>query len=150
APGLPVIALVKDKATLSLEPGGQFELSGTPFRTAREAHAENLRHLDEAKAAAKKLGLELVALGYRPFAKRDEMPWMPKTRYRVMRESLPERGRLALNMMLMTATGQVSLDWASEADCVEKVCLVARLAPLMVALYANSPLSEGKPTGYLS
>ncbi len=150
APQLPIIALVRGRATVSLEPGGQLELSGTPFGTAREAHAENLAHLREVKGAASGLGLHVVTLGYRPFVKRDQMPWMPKTRYRVMRESLPERGALALNMMLMTATGQVSLDWADEADCVQKVTLTARLAPLMVALYANSPLSEGAPTGYLS
>jgi glutamate--cysteine ligase len=75
---------------------------------------------------------------------------MPKTRYLVMRRTLPERGRLALNMMLMTATGQVSLDWADESDCVRKTVVVARLSPLMNAMYANSPLVEGKPSGYLS
>jgi glutamate--cysteine ligase len=78
------------------------------------------------------------------------MPWMPKTRYKVMRRTLPERGRLALNMMLMTSTGQASYDWADEEDCVRKMVLVARLAPLMVALYANSPIAEGKPSGYMS
>ncbi len=79
-----------------------------------------------------------------------EMPWMPKTRYRVMRESLPKRGKYALDMMLMTATGQVSLDWFSEEDCARKVTASARLSPLMVALYANSPLREGRPTGLMS
>ncbi|MGQ0508132.1 MAG: glutamate--cysteine ligase [Myxococcaceae bacterium] len=149
-PNGPAIALTRKRLTVSLEPGGQFELSGTPFRTAREAHDENVRHVAEVKEVAGPLGLSLVALGYRPFVRLDDMPWMPKTRYRVMRQSLPERGALALNMMLMTATGQVSLDWSSEADCVEKVTLAARLSPLMVALYANSPLKEGKPSGYMS
>jgi glutamate--cysteine ligase len=78
------------------------------------------------------------------------MPWMPKTRYRVMRETLPRHGSLATNMMLMTATGQVSLDWADEADCVKKAVVAARLAPLLVALYANSPIAEGRPTGFQS
>jgi glutamate--cysteine ligase len=149
-PTSPIIALQKGMLTISLEPGGQLELSGSPWRTAREAHAENLAHLSEVKAAAQSLGLRLVALGYRPFATPPDMSWMPKTRYIAMRQSLPERGRLAHNMMLMTSTGQVSLDWADEADCVRKTVLVARLAPLMVALYANSPLVEGKPSGYLS
>jgi glutamate--cysteine ligase len=149
-PDAPVIALQRGLETVSLEPGGQLELSGSPFHTAREAHAENLRHLSEAKAAAEALGLRLVALGYRPFGTTAEMPWMPKTRYSVMRRTLPERGNLALNMMLMTSTGQVSLDWSDEADCVRKTVLVARLAPVMVALFANSPLLEGKPSGYLS
>ncbi|MGZ3459791.1 MAG: glutamate--cysteine ligase [Archangium sp.] len=149
-PSSPIIALQKGILTISLEPGGQLELSGSPWRTAREAHAENLAHLAEVKAAAAPLGLRLVALGYRPFQTPAEMSWMPKTRYLAMRQSLPERGRLAHNMMLMTSTGQVSLDWEDEADCVRKTVLVARLAPLMVALYANSPLVEGKPSGYLS
>jgi glutamate--cysteine ligase len=149
-PDSPVIALQRGMETVSLEPGGQLELSGSPFFTAREAHAENLRHLSEAKAAAQALGLRLVALGYRPIVAPADMPWMPKTRYKVMRRTLPERGRLALNMMLMTSTGQVSLDWESEADCVRKTVLVARLAPLMVALFANSPLVEGKPSGWMS
>ncbi|AKJ06686.1 glutamate--cysteine ligase [Archangium gephyra] len=149
-PSSPAIALQKGMLTISLEPGGQLELSGSPLRTAREAHAENLAHLAEVKNAAGALGLRLVALGYRPFATPADMPWMPKTRYLAMRQSLPERGRLALNMMLMTSTGQVSLDWSSEADCVRKTVLTARLAPLMVALYANSPIVDGKPSGYLS
>jgi glutamate--cysteine ligase len=149
-PESPVIALQRGMATISLEPGGQFELSGSPFRTAREAHEENLGHLKEVKAAADALGLRVVFLGYRPTVTPAEMPWMPKTRYLVMRRTLPERGRLALNMMLMTATGQVSLDWADEADCIRKTVVVARLAPLMNAMYANSPLVEGKPSGYQS
>lgn len=150
APGLPVIAMTKGRATLSLEPGGQFELSGSPFATAREAHAENEAHLAALKANAAALGFRVVALGYRPFDKIADMPWMPKTRYRVMRESLGARGTHAHAMMLMTATGQVSLDWRDEADCARKVVASARLAPVLVALYANSPLVEGKPSGCLS
>jgi glutamate--cysteine ligase len=149
-PESPVIALQRGIETVSLEPGGQFELSGSPFFTAREAHQENLRHLAEAKAAGSPLGLQLVALGYRPFSTPADMPWMPKTRYKVMRRTLPQRGKLALNMMLMTSTGQASYDWSDEADAVRKTVLVARLAPLMVALYANSPLVEGKPSGYMT
>ncbi|WP_224366914.1 glutamate--cysteine ligase [Hyalangium versicolor] len=149
-PDSPVIALQRGIETISLEPGGQFELSGSPFVTAREAHAENLRHLSEVKAAGDVLGIQLVAMGYRPFGTPSDTPWMPKTRYKVMRRTLPERGRLALNMMQMTSTGQASYDWADEEDCVRKTVLVARLAPLMVGLYANSPLVEGKPSGYMS
>ncbi|MHB8876554.1 MAG: glutamate--cysteine ligase [Myxococcaceae bacterium] len=149
-PGLPVIALTRGQATISLEPGGQLELSGAPARTAREVHQENLRHLDEAKKVASGLGVSLVALGYRPFGAVAAMPWMPKTRYRLMRETLGARGPLALDMMLMTATGQVSLDWADEADCARKMTLAARITPLLVALYANSPLADGRPTGFES
>lgn len=150
APELPVIAMTKGRAALSLEPGGQFELSGSPFGSAREAQRENLEHLAELKANAAALGLRVVTLGYRPFESIGSMPWMPKTRYRVMRQTLGSRGTLAHAMMLMTATGQVSLDWKDEADCARKVIASARLAPVLVALYANSPLVEGKPSGYLS
>ena len=150
APGLPVIAMTRGRAALSLEPGGQFELSGAPWVSAREAHLENLEHLSALKTNAAGLGLRAVALGYRPFDAIAPMPWMPKSRYQVMRESLGVRGRLAHAMMLMTATGQVSLDWADEADCVRKVTASARLAPVLVALYANSPLVEGAPCGFQS
>lgn len=150
SPTLPVIALIRKIETISLEPGGQLELSGSPWGTAREAHEENLRHVAELSGACQRLGLRVVALGYRPFDAIAKMPWMPKSRYRVMRETLGARGSMALDMMLMTATGQVSLDWTSEEDCAEKVHVTARLTPLLVALYANSPLKEGKKTGLLS
>lgn len=146
----PIIALTRGIETISLEPGGQFELSGSPHKTARLAHEENERHLTEVRDAGRPLGLYPLALGYRPFDHIPEMPWMPKTRYRMMREVLPTRGGMALDMMLMTATGQVSLDWSSEADCARKVTLTARVTPLLVALYANSPLVQGKPSGFQS
>ncbi len=150
APDRPVIAMQRGAETLSLEPGGQFELSGSPFQTAREAHDENVRHVAELKKVADGLGLRAVGLGYRPFFELGEMPWMPKSRYKIMRESLGSRGSHALDMMLMTATGQVSLDWRDEADCVRKVTASAKISPLLVALFANSPLAQGKKTGYLS
>ncbi len=150
APGLPVIAATRGQATVSLEPGGQLELSGAPHRTARAAHAENLEHLGELAAIANELGLYVVALGYRPEGRLVEMPWMPKTRYRLMRKTLLARGQLAHHMMLMTATGQVSLDWKSEKDCARKVTAAARVAPAVVALFANSPVVEGRETGLAS
>ena len=150
APDKPTIALTRPQLTLSLEPGGQFELSGSPLRTAQEVHRENTAHLKELRAAADTLGLFPVALGYRPFDRLSDVQWMPKTRYQMMRAALPPRGGLALNMMLMTATGQISLDWETEEDCARKMTATARLSPLLVALFANSPLSEGKPTGMMS
>ncbi|MBL8957896.1 MAG: glutamate--cysteine ligase, partial [Myxococcaceae bacterium] len=150
AEGLPVIAMTRGNATLSLEPGGQFELSGSAVKTARAAQDENLKHAAELKAVLQPLGLRAVTLGYRPFERIADMPWMPKTRYRVMRETLGARGTLAHDMMLMTATGQVSLDWADEAECAEMMSLSARVSPLLVALYANSPLKVGRETGFLS
>ncbi|MCC6335477.1 MAG: glutamate--cysteine ligase [Myxococcales bacterium] len=149
-PGAPPIAMTRGLETITLEPGGQVELSGSPFATAREAHAESVRHASELSQVVAPLGLATAALGYRPFGAPDGMPWMPKTRYRTMRETLGRRGRLAHHMMLMTATGQVSLDFRDEADCARKVTAAVRVAPLLVALYANSPLAHGEPTGYQS
>lgn len=149
-PGLPVIAMTRGAETVSLEPGGQVELSGRPWHTAREAHAENQEHLRLLTSIARGLGLRVVTLGYRPFTELSDMPWMPKTRYRTMRQTLCTRGPLATDMMLMTATGQVSLDWRDEADCVRKTVLSARISPLLVALYANSPVRAGRPTGFVS
>jgi len=146
----PVIALTRGTSTISLEPGGQVELSGNPARTARIVHAENKQHLSQLKDSCAELGLRPVALGYRPFGTTAQMPWMPKTRYAAMRKTLGARGRLALDMMLMTATGQVSLDWSNEADCVRKVVTAARLTPVIVALFANSPLVQGRPSGWMS
>jgi len=149
-PSAPVIALLRQSASISLEPGGQLEFSGAAWRSAREAHAENAAHVAEVEAVCKALGLRMVALGYRPFDSVPDMPWMPKTRHLTMRKTLETQGRLALDMMLMTATGQVSLDWADEADCARKATLTARISPLLVALFANSPLVAGKPSGLLS
>lgn len=149
-PEAPVIAMTRGKAQLSIEPGGQFELSGSPMKTAREAHAENLQHWAELSTIAAEKGLQVVTLGYRPFERLADMKWMPKRRYVAMRQSLGARGKLAHAMMLMTATGQVSLDWSDEADCARKVSLAARISPLLVALYANSPLVEGQPSGFMS
>lgn len=150
APEAPPIALTRGSHTLSLEPGGQFELSGSPARTARAVHAENVAHARMLNEAARELGLQPVTLGYRPWGTTADIPWTPKKRYQVMRQTLPIRGKLALDMMLMTCTGQVSLDWASEADCARKLTATARLTPLLVALFANSPLVQGKPCGWMS
>jgi glutamate--cysteine ligase len=149
-PDGPVIALERGRAIVSLEPGGQLELSGTPFVTAREAHAENLRHVQEVSEIARDLGLWITGLGYRPYGTPDSMPWMPKERYRVMHQVLPTRGGHALDMMLMTATAQVSLDFSSEADCARKMTVASRMSPLLVALYANSPLVNGGESGFQS
>jgi glutamate--cysteine ligase len=150
APDGPTIALTQKGLTVSLEPGGQVELSGSPYRTAREAHAESLSNASDVRAAAASLGLVPVCFGYRPWGTAADMPWMPKARYAAMRETLGARGRLARDMMQMTCTTQASFDWADEADCARKVTLAARLAPVLVALYANSPLVEGRPVGWQS
>jgi glutamate--cysteine ligase len=148
--GLPIIAMQKKIETVSLEPGGQFEESGSPFATAREAHAENMEHLRLLKGHASALGLSVSTLGYRPFGALNEMPWMHKLRYGTMKKTLGARGTMALDMMLMTATGQVSLDWRDESDCIEKIAVAVRMAPILVALYANSPVKNSQVTGYQS
>ncbi|MFN0062004.1 MAG: glutamate--cysteine ligase [Myxococcaceae bacterium] len=150
APDRPVIALRSGDRTVTLEPGGQFEHAGSPFRTAREADAENRQHLGRLKHAAAKLGLRVVMLGYRPAGRTSDVGWMPKSRYQAMRETLGTRGPLALHMMLMTATSQVSLDFSSEADCARKMTVASRTAPLLVALFANSTIVEGQPSAYKS
>jgi glutamate--cysteine ligase len=147
---LPIIAMARGTETLSLEPGGQFELSGKPYPTVAEAQNENRRHALELKTAAKALGLRAVTLGYRPYGTLAQMPWMPKSRYRVMRETLGARGSMAHHMMLMTATGQTSLDWKDEADCARKMTVSARVSPVLVALFANSPIVNGQDSGFLS
>lgn len=150
APGLAPIAMQRGPETVSLEPGGQLELSGTPQTSAREAHAENVAHMADLEPLLRALGLRAVGLGYRPFLSLEEMPWMPKRRYQTMRRTLGARGRLAHDMMLMTAGAQASFDWRDEADAARKVAATVRLTPVLVALFANSPIARGRPTGYLS
>jgi glutamate--cysteine ligase len=150
SPELPIIALQRGQVTVSLEPGGQFELSGGPHGTARAAHRENVEHFSRLLEHTADLGVSVLTLGYRPFDGLAQMPWMPKSRYGAMRRTLGVRGSHALNMMLMTATGQVSFDWHDEADCARKVTAAARMVPVTVALFANSPIVDGAESGFLS
>ncbi len=145
-----VIALAKGQCAISLEPGGQLELSGAPVATLHETCAEVHRHLYEAKAVGEALGFGLIGLGFHPTARREQIPWMPKGRYRIMRDYMPKKGKLGLDMMLRTCTVQVNLDFASEADMVEKFRVSLALQPLAAALFANSPFTEGRPNGFLS
>ena len=137
-------------ANISLEPGGQFELSGAPFANLHSIAAETQSHLDEAKAVGEALGLRFLSLGHDPLWARADVPVMPKGRYDIMRSYMPKVGGLGLDMMLRTCTVQANLDFASEADMVEKFRLSLALQPLATALWANSPFVEGKPTGWLS
>src|SRR5262249_15125076 len=137
------IALSRGRASISLEPGGQFELSGAPLETLHETAAEIGGHLDEARAVASEPGLRLLGLGFNPKWRREDIPWMPKGRYQIMRDYMPKRGRLGHDMMLRTCTVQVNLDFASEADMVTKFRVGLALQPLATALFASSPLVEG-------
>ena len=144
------IALTKGDCNVTLEPGGQFELSGAQLETLHQTCDEVHMHLREVKEVASELGVGLLGMGFHPTARREDVHWMPKGRYRIMRTYMPKKGTLGLDMMLRTCTVQVNLDVASEADMVRKFRVGLALQPIAVAIFANSPFVEGKPTGYLS
>ncbi len=143
----PIMALLRDGASITLEPGSQFELSGAPLVHAHQVCAEFSAHLAELAPISKELGLTWLGLGFHPFAKRADYVFVPKLRYGVMREYLPTRGALALDMMLRTSTVQANYDYVDEVDAVRKFMLCTRLSPLTTAMFANSPWYEGKPWG---
>jgi glutamate--cysteine ligase len=145
-----VIALERGKANVSLEPGGQFELSGAPLETIHDICEETGTHLQEVKTVADELGLGFLGLGFTPLWRRDEIPVMPKGRYKIMREYMPKVGKLGLDMMFRTCTVQANLDFGSEADMVAKFRTSLALQPIVTALFANSPFVEGRPSGFLS
>ncbi|WP_440978359.1 glutamate--cysteine ligase [Sphingomonas pseudosanguinis] len=145
-----VIALTGADGSISLEPAGQFELSGAPLDNLHQTCAETGRHLSQVKAAGDTLGLGFLGLGMWPDKTRAELPIMPKGRYAIMLRHMPRVGSLGLDMMLRTSTIQVNLDYASEADMVKKFRVGLALQPLATALFANSPFTEGKPNGMLS
>jgi glutamate--cysteine ligase len=141
------IALLSDQASVTLEPGGQLELSGAPSRSFAAIEREIEEHLDVVRKSSNSVAW--LGAGYRPFGERDQVEWMPKGRYAAMKSSLGPRGPLALDMMLMTATVQANLDWSDERDLAEKVRAATAVSPVVTALFANSPLRSGKPSGYL-
>jgi len=145
-----VIALAGADGSVSLEPAGQFELSGAPLENLHQTCAETGRHLQQVKAAGEALGIGFLGLGMWPDKRREELPIMPKGRYDIMRRHMPRVGSMGLDMMLRTCTIQVNLDYRSEADMVRKFRVGLALQPLATALFANSPFTEGKPNGMLS
>ena len=145
-----VIALSGEDGTISLEPAGQFELSGAPLETLHQTCAEAARHLGQCKMIGDRLGLGFLGLGMWPDKTRDDLPVMPKGRYAIMLNYMPKVGTMGLDMMLRTCTIQVNLDYASEADMVKKFRVGLALQPVATALFANSPFTEGKPNGYKS
>ena len=144
------IALTKGMASVTLEPAGQLELSGAPVETIHDTCKEVGSHLREVREVADELQLGFLGMGFQPKWRRDEMPWMPKGRYRIMRDYMPKVGSLGLDMMTRTCTVQVNLDYASEADMVKKFRVSLALQPIATALFADSPFTEGRPNGYLS
>ena len=145
-----LIALTRDGGSITLEPAGQFELSGAMLENIHQTCCETTGHLKEVKTVAEELGLGFLGMGFQPKWRRDEMPWMPKGRYKIMRDYMPKRGNLGLDMMTRTCTVQVNLDFSSEADMVKKFRVSLALQPIATALFADSPFTEGKPNGYLS
>lgn len=145
-----VIALKGADGAVSLEPAGQLELSGAPLETLHETCNETGRHLAQVKEVGEKCGVGYLGLGMWPDKTREELPVMPKGRYKIMMNHMPKVGDLGLDMMLRTCTIQVNLDYSSEADMVKKFRVGLALQPLATALFANSPFTEGKPNGYLS
>jgi glutamate--cysteine ligase len=144
------IALTKDGCSVTLEPGGQFELSGAPLETLHETCDEVNTHLSQVKEIAEPLDIGLVGLGFLPKWRREDITWMPKGRYKIMRAYMPTKGNLGLDMMLRTCTVQVNLDFESEADMVAKFRTGLALQPIATGLFANSPFTEGKPNGFMS
>ena len=148
--GETLIGLERNGANVSLEPGGQFELSGAPLNDLHEICDEPGGHLSEVKTVADELGLGFLGLGFTPDWTRAQVPVMPKGRYKIMRAYMPKVGNLGLDMMFRTCTVQVNLDFGSEADMVKKFRTSLALQPIATALFANSPFTEGKPNGFLS
>ncbi len=145
--GAPVIALLRAGASVTLEPGGQLELSGAMATSVHEVCAELRDHMREVGPVSRELGVTWLGVGFHPFAKREDFQWVPKQRYGAMREYLPTRGSRAIDMMLRTCTVQVNLDYADEADAMRKMRVALALAPATTALFANSPWAEGRAHG---
>jgi glutamate--cysteine ligase len=137
-------------AAISLEPGGQFELSGAPKADIHALAAELSTHLEVCHAAAAPLGIGFLALGMSPKWTQSQTPRMPKSRYRIMTAYMPKVGKRGLDMMYRTATAQANLDYSSEADMVAKLRVGLALQPAMTALFANSPFTDGRLNGCLS
>ena len=145
-----VIALTMEGCSITLEPGGQFELSGAPLRSIHETCAEVERHLQQVKQVGSELKVGLLGMGMNPKWPRADTPWMPKGRYKIMRKQMERKGKLGIDMMTRTCTVQANLDFASEADMVKKLRVSLALQPIATALFANSPFTDGKPNGFMS
>lgn len=144
------IALKKGDCSITLEPGGQLELSGGLLDNLHQTCNEVNSHLAQVRKVAEPLGIGFIGLGFHPTASREDIEWMPKGRYEIMKRYMPKVGSLGLDMMKRTCTVQVNLDFSDEADMVAKFRVSLALQPIATALFANSPFKEGQPSGYLS
>jgi glutamate--cysteine ligase len=148
--GGPIIALARGDASVTLEPGGQLELSGAKSESVHEVFAEQRAHLREIGDVSRAMGVRWLGVGFHPFARREAFGWVPKQRYAIMKSYLPTRGAHAVDMMLRTCTVQANFDYASESDAMRKMRVSLSLAPVTLAMFANSPWKEGRPHGGLS
>ena len=139
-----------DGGSITLEPGGQLELSGAPLESLHETCAETGAHLRQMRAITQQLELCMLGVGFQPLWQRRDISWMPKGRYKIMREYMPKRGQLGLDMMLRSCTVQVNLDYEDERDMVRKFRTSLALQPIATALFANSPFKDGQPSGLKS
>jgi glutamate--cysteine ligase len=144
------LADVTGGGAISLEPGGQFELSGAPLDNVHQTCNELMAHLAQVREVAKPLGIGFLGIGMTPTWSRVDMPVMPKGRYKIMTQYMPKVGTLGLDMMYRTCTVQTNHDFSSEADMVKKFRVGLALQPVATALFANSPFTEGKPNGFVS
>ncbi len=146
----PIALKRKDNSSITLEPGGQFELSGAPLATIHETCGEIAQHLEEVKSIATNLDVAFLGIGYIPKWGLSDIEWMPKQRYEIMKNYMTKKGKLGHHMMLATCTVQVNLDYSSEERMAKMFKIAMALQPLVTALWANSPFKEGKKNGYLS
>ena len=145
--GGPIVALARGDASVTLEPGGQLELSGGKSDTIHQVSAELRGHMREIGPLSRSMGVRWLGVGFHPFARREDFAWVPKQRYAIMKTYLPTRGGHALDMMLRTCTVQANYDYSSEADAMRKMRVALALAPLTTAVFANSPWKEGRAHG---
>jgi glutamate--cysteine ligase len=144
------VSLRRGEERITVEPGGQLELSGPALISATAGREVLLAHVREVQALARPLGIRFIAGGFRPFGGLDDVPWLPKRRYVVMRSFLPTRGRLAHEMMKRTATVQANLDYANEEEAVDKIRTGLGITSVVTAMFASSPISDGRPNGHKS
>jgi glutamate--cysteine ligase len=148
--GHPIALVDEGGCSITLEPGGQLELSGAPLHNIHQTCGEIDTHLNQVKTIAADLSIGFLGIGYQPKWPLSDIPWMPKGRYEIMHKYMPKKGTLGLDMMLATCTVQVNLDFDSEATMVQMFRIGLALQPIATALFANSPFKQGRPTGFLS
>lgn len=146
----PVIGLRRGGASITLEPAAQLELSGEPMSDLHQIATEAYGHLEEIREVSEKMGIAWLGVGFHPLARLEELPWVPKQRYPIMRQFLPRQGSGGLDMMQRTATVQGNFDWSSEEDALRKMVVALKLSPLIQAWFSNAPFKEGKISPLLS